>query len=301
MGVIENFLKYKRYLGHPLLALSKLLTVVRYNVALLPRETVNKCEIMVIALQRSGHHAIINWIRYQLKGCHCFLNHCHPNANPYQRCYRANSCFRNVNIGWIEKARFINKDCLIYNYEDCALGEIPGESFNRNHDEWVGRSLKKIRVLILRDAFNFFASRLKRHYSEWGKENMKLISDAVGLWKSYAEEYLGVTNYFPDKVLISYNRWVEDRLYRIELSEQIGVPFSDKGKDEVAKYTPGREGASFDDLKYDGNASKMKVLERWKYFVENDLYRSIFKDRELVELSDRIFGEIPGTHTLLDR
>ena len=52
---------------------------------------------------------------------------------------------------------------------------------------------------------------------------------------------------------------------------------------------------------YDGKADKMKVLERWKHFVDNEIYKDIFKDKELVELSNAIFGETPGTEIFLSR
>jgi hypothetical protein len=80
------------------------------------------------------------------------------------------------------------------------------------------------------------------------------------------------------------------------LAKKFGLPFKDVKDENMSKYGPG---SSFDKFKYKGQAYKMKVLERWKVFKEYPFYRSIFEDKELVELSNKIFGKIPGTDTLL--
>jgi len=45
----------------------------------------------------------------------------------------------------------------------------------------------------------------------------------------------------------------------------------------------------------------MKVLERWKDYKENETFLNIFKDQELVLLSEKIFGIIPGTELLNEK
>ena len=40
---------------------------------------------------------------------------------------------------------------------------------------------------------------------------------------------------------------------------------------------------------------------RWKEMQHNEVYRNIFKDAELVDLSNRIFGKIPGTEKILKK
>jgi hypothetical protein len=39
----------------------------------------------------------------------------------------------------------------------------------------------------------------------------------------------------------------------------------------------------------------MRVLERWRAYESDPVFVEIFRDAELVELSDHIFGRIPGT------
>jgi len=198
-----------------------------------------------------------------------------------------------------QKGNFVKKDCLIYGYEEKDLKDVFHEYFEKKHDIWIGKSLKRYDVLILRDPFNTFASKLKRgkldHYSlTKPEEKAKLIS----LWKSYAKEYLGITHYLRhDKSIINYNRWFSDVDYRKNLAQKLGLKFTDKNFNKISRVGGGD---AFNGLKFDGQAHKMKVLERWKHFTDHKLYRNIFKDRELVELSNKIFGPLQGAETLLN-
>ena len=40
---------------------------------------------------------------------------------------------------------------------------------------------------------------------------------------------------------------------------------------------------------------KMDVLDRWKNFLHNASFQQIFLDKEILELSEENFGEMPGT------
>jgi hypothetical protein len=57
-------------------------------------------------------------------------------------------------------------------------------------------------------------------------------------------------------------------------------------------------GSSFDGTKYDEKAGSMNVLMRWKQIQNMKTYRKLFKDKELIGLSEKIFGHIPGTEVL---
>ena len=46
-------------------------------------DTVNKHEMRVVALKRSGHHAIIQWMYANVGGGYLFLNQCRPGVNPF--------------------------------------------------------------------------------------------------------------------------------------------------------------------------------------------------------------------------
>ena len=264
----------------------------------------NKCEIRVAGMQRSGNHAIINWIMRLCSGKICFLNNVDPLKNPYLTYKDKN--LKNIDEDEFEKdkeksGRAIKKDYLIYSYEEHPLQDSFNREFEKNHDKFLGKSSKRFDVLIIRDPYNFFASRIK--LEEFGILNSRihLIDEkskkvVANLWKDYAKEYLGKTNYLKNnKIVISYNKWNSDKNYRKLLAKKFKLKFKDLKDEHMSKYGPG---SSFDKFKYKGQAHKMKVLERWKVFKDYPFYRSIFEDKELVGLSDKIFGKIPGTDAL---
>jgi len=281
---------------------------------------INSKEIRIVGLQRSGMHSIINWIILQHPGFVCFLNDVSPKRNPFlttKSDIKYNSFigkFRNGSIEWnkpgdkplldLEREKsgqLSKKDCLIYNYEDRYFKDVFTKDFEKNHDRWVGKSLKRYDILIHRDAFNFFASRLKwmdyhsrdLRNSLNNAENRDIL---INLWKAYAAEYMGETNHLTNnKIVINYNLWFSSTKYRKSLAKRLQLEFTDKGTGCISDIG---FGSSFDGEKFNGKASEMKVLERWKKFEDNQFYRDIFKDKKLIEISNKIFGEIPGTKKL---
>lgn len=192
---------------------------------------------------------------------------------------------------------------LILSYEDVDLSildSIPGI----RHEEEILKDSKKIKVLLIRDPFNFFASRLKM-LSDMVEQGVQNPIQKIGwngilkLWKMYAREYLGETNFLGRKVTINYNSWFTDSIYRNEIAERcLKIANQDKGLQEVSEH--GR-GSSFDYLNFEGSAQKMEVTERWRYFLDNDLYLGLFRDAEILSLSDRIFGNTGGAKEISSR
>lgn len=148
--------------------------------------------------------------------------------------------------------------------------------------------------MILRDSFNLLATRLKKNPNESVRS---LSENAVDMWISYAREYLGETNYLKhNKISINYNQWVIDPDYRKLISTKLGLAFSDRGINDVNSFGGG---SSFDKQQFQGKATKMDVLNRWKYFSNNEHYLSLLQNDTLIEYFRNIFGHILGTESLL--
>lgn len=161
------------------------------------------------------------------------------------------------------------------------------EAVEDNHDFWLGKSRRRFNVLILRDAFNCFASRLQYGW---------LSDEVIDLWKAYAREFLGETNYLGNnKILVNYHRWCRDQTYRLDCARDLGLVTTDKGVNDVSDIGGG---SSFDPTELDGQASQMKSDERWKLFENDPYFRQVVASDEFLELSSQIFGVIPGTHGL---
>jgi hypothetical protein len=131
----------------------------------------NRLNLRVFAMRRSGHHAVLNWIRYHLPGRHCLLNDCTPGENPLASCSRGNSLV----YGWAGEHRYFawdqevagrhaKKGTLIHNYEDCNFRDMLERVSSAQEDAWLGASQARQNVLILRDPFNLFASKLRWAY-----------------------------------------------------------------------------------------------------------------------------------------
>lgn len=283
-----------------------------------------KVEIHVMGLRRSGNHSIIHWIISQCPGSIYFLKdmplfkvpalcgtHVTVATNKYVQLIQKISLKKlevNKNAPFwrnaLKRAKekvltlafyILKKDYLIYSYEDRSLKDIFDAKEQRIRNRLSGGSPLKYEILILRDPFNLIASRLKRIENRKklnikGLGSQESLKGLVGLWKDYAKEYLGYTNYLKNnKVIINYNKWCVDKDYRENIAKRLGVPFSDKAINDVPA---DGGGSSFDGQSLQGKAQEMQVMERWKHYAGNKIYEDILCDKELVDLSDKIFGKI---------
>lgn len=249
----------------------------------------NQHEYRIIGMSRSGNHAVINWILSQARGRTCFANCAEPKHNPFRsarplddgRSIIAN--YEHFDLAAELRGEFSHKDCLIYSHEDCFLGTVANESFEALHDAMVGPSMARRDVLILRDPYNLFASRIRAGFGEVSN------TIAMRIWKQHAREFLGIRRYLQQpRVLINYNRWAAEKSYRRRIAGELGLEFRDKGLHEVPA---AGNGSSFDGFRYHGRAGRMKTLERWKHFAGDRTYVSLFDD-DVHKLSRRIFGDI---------
>lgn len=265
---------------------------------------VNEREFRVVGLSRSGNHAVINWIIEQAEGRVCFLNCVEPKQNPFEspRPMGDGRCFKSTYEMDLERearGELSAKELLIYNYEDCFLGMVTDEEFEASRERWLGTSREQHDLLILRDPFNLFASRKRSGmYRDREREGANLVTlyTAVRIWKQHAAQFLGRRSYLqPPVVPVNYNRWATERAYREQLARRLDLQFTDAGVEAVPQ-TAG--GSSFDGRAYAGEAGEMEVLTRWKHYAgDEELWR--YFDEELLEMSEAIFGRLPGTRALV--
>lgn len=281
---------------------------VIYSCGVGPGANVNKRELRIAGLQRTGNHAVINWIFEQTPELKCYLNCVKPDKNPYLSFERRGTVrefqkdfFTKFNIVSERLGFFSQKELLIYSYEEEFIEDVfCSNKFEASHDRWVGGCDERIDMIILRDPYNLFASRLKKE-EDINANRYSLKKDGeretvIKIWKSYAREMTGKTSLIKNKkVHVNYNKWFLEKEYRRGLAASLGIEFTDKGMDNVL---PIGGGSSFDRTSKDSSGTQMKVLERWKHYKDDENFVSLFKDNELVELSEEIFGHIPGTESL---
>lgn len=252
----------------------------------------NKYEIKFFGLKRSGNHAIINWLMSYFPEPVWFINCITPYTNPFtmkekwkavQSAYKQ---FRNCKIYYEEpELKTCKKYCLLLSYENFNISELkkrtllPDQIRNK-----IGKSEIYKDVLLLRDPFNNLASHWK-----WKGERVTLQQKGklLKIWKIYAKEYLGETNYLHNRVGILYNKWFTDEQYRkSKIVNQFGLPYilNDSEKDVI--FT-----SSFNKNKFHKKANQMDVLNRWKEYSGSSKFMNMFDD-ETKELSEKIFGKI---------
>lgn len=265
-------------------------------------------EFRIVGISRSGNHAIINWIIRQIQGKYCFLNCAEPKHNPFRtarplsmegKVFETN--IDNFNLEKEKEKDFSEKDYLLYNYEDCFLGPLNNKAQAADRAEWVGISEVKKDLLILRDPFNLFASRIKAglmrgHYTHYGVKPISLLT-IKRIYKQHAREFLGEKNHLKNKVPIKFNSWTSDETYRREITEALNIPFTDEGLQDVPSVAGG---SSFDGRTLSGKGNKMNLNSRWKKYANDEEYWSLF-DQELIDLTTEIFGEIEPVKFLIKK
>jgi hypothetical protein len=300
-------------------------------------KTINFIEVRVCGLQRSGNHALIAWAINQHRAkSSCFLNNVrHGNHDPYKT-------YEEIILSGLpgcdeqsdaESLRSAQKHLLLYSYEDYTpkmegrrdfLSSVFDPEFEENREKYLGRSEHRIDVLVLRDPFNFFASRLKRAPEE--RKSVELIANN---WKRLARHAIAINaETKPGRIAVNFNAWLKDVEYRKQLSRELLGVHDDSSMSDISALGGGSSfdhypltlrrlvrnwTRVFDPKKYRNipryfktyffppKAERLKIFERWKHFAEDSVYRRIFADRELLELSEEIFGEIPGTREFVRR
>jgi hypothetical protein len=230
----------------------------------------NPRQCHVYHLRRSGGHGLIDWL---------LAHHDEPKIH-YNQAYplgRGMIGARSDQIhevpGVAGKPRF-----PLLSIEDTPL-------------DFIAAAVKRPRLvlLLLRDPFNMFASRLgivRKHRGRdpMGHANANRINPA--LWKQYAREFLE-PHYLPHAVRVNYNSWYTSADYRRQLAEHLGWKFTDRGFGSTDGWRFS-QGSSFGQT----DAKSLDLLGRWKFFAHDAEYAGLFDD-EIRQLSKAIFDFVP--------
>jgi hypothetical protein len=153
-------------------------------------------------------------------------------------------------------------------------------------------------LLLLRDPANLFASRIRRAFQvgspnlpSFPREFNAVMRQSVELWKTCANEFLGLTNDLSNKVGVYFDRWFIDPDYRRLLCQQLDLPSTDAGLGIVSDHGGG---SSFDGTRLDGDSQNMRVLDRFKQLTdeESSLLQKVLDDPELIVLGQRINAHV---------
>lgn len=249
-------------------------------------EHANEIEIQTLGMSRSGNHAIANWI-FALSGApKLYLNCAEGKTDPFETCRPLDSGLawraEGVDVGAERAGRRQRKRLLMHSYEDSWLAHAFSRPLEENHDAWLGRSARRVPLIVLRDPYNLFASRLRM-----GAALSPMV--ARRMWKQHAREALGETRRLKGRAVTAlYNRWARDPEYRAGLAERLGFAGAEA---DISRVAACNGGSSFDGLGYDGQADRMPVDRRWLAYRDDPTFRDLIDD-EMAELSERLFGPV---------
>lgn len=224
----------------------------------------------VFGMKRSGHHAIVHWIGYNL-----------PSA------MHINDVAVNRDMLLIPR----HKPNPVYFGCDSSADKIMNMIYN--FEDWIPRTFNIIQncktlsyfntvkyILVLRDPANWLASSMKV-----GGGCAKNIGLRVSLYKQQIKfsEYCNDESFVH---VVNYNKWISDKETRLELARNISVGDGDRGWNWLSERGGG---SSFDKMKYRKNADEMRLGERWKEY-KDDLDFKRLMDDEMLEINSKYFG-----------
>lgn len=249
-------------------------------------------EMAVCALQRSGHHAVMDWLMAVLRGRYGagsiryvnWVNQFMPQLDPFN----TNTHPTDDSHKCGPKDRSKPRKILIYNFEDCGMYMMRAMEFVSK--QFNGESDMRYNVIILRDFYNMLASRMER--TRKGKPFDHPYNSLVGLWIEYAETFRRKGSYGDSKhgglsnlLAISYNKWFSSKEYRATICNLLECPYTEETMQRV--HLAG-EGSSFTGTKGDGRS--LDVLSRWKKFKNDEEYKTIVLTPQIRKVNSLIFG-----------
>ena len=216
-----------------------------------PQAAPRRLLIQVIGQQRSGNHAVINWL------ASLFPTVTHGNDLPHDFFVRPAAA-----------AAGATADCNVFSFED-AFGRLRGDGNLLDSVAPVDPAAfpdLDCRVLhILRDPYNCWASRVKAR--EVGTlTSARALEPFVRDWTALARLYLTRPDAF-----VLYNRWFRDQAYRKGIAARLGGGYSERTLGEVRGEGGG---SSFDGFVRPSYATMLGKLD---YYLSGDFRRRFLK------------------------
>lgn len=233
-----------------------------------------KNHMQFIALPRTGHHAVMDWVENHLDSFEhqgpLWDKGCTEKLQPLLPTVRVHAPEPDKDVDW-----------YIWTCECSAVG------FLLNYLKPLKVDGRKEIVLVVRSLKNWLAS-----FSQWSINSCgqmpteDQVHQMVTLWLDHSVWALhgGL------KVnVIVYDKWFTDARYREDLSVELGI-YTEEGfkRAETMRHRTSTAGggSSFDGMEYDGEATQMNVLNRWEDLDDTTVLQEVLDKRLDVQLLD---------------
>lgn len=250
---------------------------------------------MTFSLPRSGQHLIINWICYHLVSsihynCCSFLRYgYHYELIPVNGrvIVYSNSEIQSDSIG-CQRKRYLIEEARKKPASDNVLFSIENLEIDDILIKKMIKTMNVNRIIIVRDPFNWLASVMNHK-----QLNVKFTIHNLYCCLASLKQILATDR--NDILIVSYNKFVIDREYRLKLLEKINIPLNLADSDaNLLSFVPNfAGGSSFSEKQISGSDLQTKVVSRYKEMLDNEQYMNLLQDQELISISNNFFGDLP--------
>lgn len=230
-------------------------------------------EIYVIHLQRSGGHAISNWLLKLIAAPTQYVNDLCSDATR-DRCKEHGKLVVPGDTEWI-----------LFGIEDTPIHAITDQLRRVAPFIPVLRDSDPLYILVLRDIYNMLASRWKYHMNGRGCKMGACTSSVVTAWKQYAKTAFCIQHgaghrlTLQQMLVVDFDRWAVNPAYRKSLWTALairddGIPgsFDPEASEEVSTWN---NGSAFDGVP--AKASAMEINARYKQ-VPSVVFSAVTED-----------------------
>jgi hypothetical protein len=260
--------------------------------------------IFFVGLMRSGHHAVLNWFARNRSQPVLHYNDCKIHDGrllPHMAnlvTYYHGTVIKYFLIGAATAEHALRQHCgaAIKRYpvetldyaSASALRETSATiiySFEERDSTYIQAAAKLAQpdhiVTVVRDPLNFIASSI-RHAEKNPELRPKLVGNMhrrLVIWHQHARQ---LEDDEAPCTAINYNHWFRRPDYRDAVANRYGFINQGIGLEEVLLFG---KGSSFDDLRHDADASRMRVLDRWEAYLHDAVFRG-FLTSDLLRRSE---------------
>ncbi len=247
------------------------------------------------SLRRSGHSGISQWIAAQVQPALMFTD-----ANAHDgKTIRApvNRIIKDGTLSIERSAKdftFTDEDraSIVQNFKSVhfVFEDSNGAMFKTKQIQRIVKENKILDyapvVVVLRDPFNLFASRLASNKTH---TEVPYNKRATSWYVMQLEQY----NDFVDFIFINYNKWVVDKSYRRYVAKRLRLQFTDEFYNIQANRSSFN---GFDDNTYQKVRSGFDT--RWESFLaeandnEKDEYWKFLNTDKMMDLTFDYFGRV---------
>lgn len=157
--------------------------------------TFDSVDFFLMGMRRSGNHVFADWLK--------------AHEGPWR--HYNNCCDQ-------------DGDCLLAGQVEGIAGKVLATFEDVKYRNLAKVTGNKPVILLLRDPYNLFASRLKMIRTKPEAELDMICDDAFKIWKENAWAFM-----HEKVIVVSFNRWYSDQEYRKSISERLGLEFTDVG------------------------------------------------------------------------